>query len=194
MELARELLNGDPHCFHGSTSHFDSVRRYLADALGVGKDAVVLVGSGQNGFSLAPTNNLRPFHPDSDLDFAIVSSSLFDEYWKLFAHWAHPRRHRLPAKEAKWFKTQSDGIFWGWLQPDRLQPPSYLKWAHELHRLRDLRTQWFTTFKRISLELPDVPQARRDCSARLYRDEWHLLEYQAESIRRLAKAMQKESE
>ena len=82
MGLARDLLNGEPHCFHGSTSHFDSVRQYLAEALGVDEDAVALVGSGQNGFSLAPANNLRPFHPDSDLDFAIVSSSLFDEYCK----------------------------------------------------------------------------------------------------------------
>ena len=40
MGLARDLLNGEPHCFHGSTSHFDSVRQYLAEALGVDEDDV----------------------------------------------------------------------------------------------------------------------------------------------------------
>lgn len=193
LAMAEELINDNPWCFEENPQSFGELKHHLATELEVQPDEVRLVGSGQNGFSLAPSNNLRSFHDDSDLDFAVISRSLFDRYWRMFAHWGHPRRHKLPANEAKWFQQRADGIFWGWLEPHKLTPPQYLRHAQSLHPLRDLRTRWFTTFRRLSIELPQIPQAQRECSARLYRDEWHLIEYQAESLRRLANNLRRDT-
>ena len=149
---------------------------------------VVLVGSGAVGFSVAPHKFPKVFHSESDLDFAVISPSLFDEAWSALLQWGHPIRLRVPLVEREWFEARQSNIFWGWLDPARLKYKSVNRPAL-LREIRDMSTRWFDTFQGLGLSFPDSEVSRRSVSARLYRSEEHLAQYQIEGLHRLQYAL-----
>lgn len=76
----------------------DDYRLIISESMGVSLNSVMMVGSGKLGYSLSPPD-LRapeksklflPFNDDekirkvSDLDIAIISNEIFQQYWGLF--------------------------------------------------------------------------------------------------------------
>jgi len=183
-----EIRERDPFCFENDLDHFAEVQEHLAMRLKAKASQVVLVGSGAVGFSVAPHKFPKVFHSESDLDFAVISPSLFDEAWSALLQWGHPIRLRVPLVEREWFEARQSNIFWGWLDPARLKYKSVNRPAL-LREIRDMSTRWFDTFQGLGLSFPDSEVSRRSVSARLYRSEEHLAQYQIEGLHRLQYAL-----
>lgn len=68
----------------------DDVKLIISENFKISFNSVMMVGSGKIGYSLSPKKLFQPFNNDekvrkvSDLDFAIISSELFNEYWMKF--------------------------------------------------------------------------------------------------------------
>jgi hypothetical protein len=190
--VVREVLHSQPHCFRGKESLYQDVRGYLATGLRAIPSGIYLVGSGSTGFSLAPRNFPARFHDGSDLDFAVVSESLFDQAWTALLDWGHPQRPTVAPQDLGWFEERRTEIFWGWLDPQYMRFKGLLR-PSSLEGLRELQHNWFTTFKAIGDEFPGTELASRKSSARLYRTSDHLIRYQVEGLRRLQRRLRRES-
>lgn len=182
--IRSEVLQRTPHCFEGDVEFYAEIRAHLACQLRSSVDEIYMVGSGAVGYSLAPTNFPRSFREQSDLDFAVVSPKLFDEAWTSLLQWGHPQRRHGPAIENAWLLERQSEIFWGWLDPEQLQFKGILR-PKLLREIQVLKTRWFETFRNLGSIYPETEVATRHCSARLYRSEQHLVEYQTEGLRRL---------
>lgn len=184
-ELVRDhLITGVPWYFREDDDLFGAFCGHFAAGLDVPTENLCLVGSGRTGFAVSPDAFPRPFHDESDLDVAIVSSELFDAAWLSLVKWGHPRRFTLPAGERKWMVERQGEIFWGWLRPDRLRFRG-LRFPGDLGDLRQVRTAWFDTFRSVGAQFPGSDLARREVTGRLYRSWDHLVRYQSEGLRRL---------
>lgn len=68
----------------------DDAKLIISENFKISFNSVMMVGSGKIGYSLSPKKLFQPFNNDekvrkvSDLDFAIISSDLFNEYWMKF--------------------------------------------------------------------------------------------------------------
>ena len=72
------LSEGVPFSFRNSPALFENLRGWLGNRLSVHPKEITLIGSGRIGYSLASGDQYgREFSETSDLDFSIVSSSLF---------------------------------------------------------------------------------------------------------------------
>jgi hypothetical protein len=94
------FVEGVPWIFKGDRSLYTRWRNEAAEAAGLPADAVYLAGSAVTGYSLSPLKAARPFKPvvagertPSDIDLAIIDSSLFTLAWDDLIH--SDRRGRL---------------------------------------------------------------------------------------------------
>lgn len=75
---------------------------------------VFMVGSAKLGFSLKNSRRFKSFEDGSDIDLAIISSSLFEQIWQEVYNYQ---------KEAGWWpeaKSFKNYLFKGWIRPDFL--------------------------------------------------------------------------
>src|SRR4029077_2344964 len=72
------LSEGIPFAFREFPGLYEVVRGWLGSKLGIHPKTITLIGSARIGYSLAPHPAFgRAFSAKSDLDFAVVSESLF---------------------------------------------------------------------------------------------------------------------
>ena len=70
----------------------DFFKEIVSSNLHINFHNLQIVGSAKTGYSLSPKKVLRPFHdeipgiPPSDIDIAIVSQKLFENYWEKARH------------------------------------------------------------------------------------------------------------
>jgi hypothetical protein len=132
-----------------------SIRTYF------GRDGLdcLLVGSANQGFSIVEKRGkprYRPFSSDSDVDIAIVSSTLFDQIWEeVFLKFIAERPWHHAQDFQKYF-------FRGWIRPDKL--PYDFKF----------RSDWFDFFRRVSKDHFD---SLHSVSCGLYKSRTFLTEY-----------------
>lgn len=68
----------------------DDFRMTISEELGISFNCIMIVGSSKIGYSLSPNKLFLPFSVDgadrdaSDIDVAIISSDIFEKFWKLF--------------------------------------------------------------------------------------------------------------
>ncbi len=93
---------------------YRDLRAAIANNFDINANEVLLVGSAKLGFSIAPHKQYRHFGDSSDLDVAIVSSDLFDKFWKaVYSLW----------KQKVFWENENDFkkyLFQGWIRPDKL--------------------------------------------------------------------------
>lgn len=78
-QFVRDVLFSDePFAFAAQPTAYQEFRGEIGRLLGVSSSDIILVGSGQLGFSLNPVRLLQLFTPSSDLDLVVVSSTIFD--------------------------------------------------------------------------------------------------------------------
>jgi len=83
------LSEGIPFAFKAKPGVYEALRVYLARRIDVEAKEITIIGSGRQGFSLSPGQNVgRPFGPHSDLDFTAVSTPLFQRLRDAFYRWA----------------------------------------------------------------------------------------------------------
>lgn len=149
-----------------SRDEYFELRNLVAKAFGLHPNAIVLVGSCRQGFSIAPKKRWNAAHSGSDLDLAIVSTERFDVYWDdVFAYsrvdraWQRSRR----------YKRFVGSLFRGWIDPRWLPPvPRFEQAAH-----------WVDFFDTL---MQSRRFGTRRISARLYRTWLRLDAYQQISV------------
>ena len=179
-----EMLDRQPTCFDADPSVYDQLRAHLAKALKTTPDSVYLVGSASLGYSTAPDGFPRKFHDLSDLDFAVVSPSLFDESWMHLLGWGHVHKPVFPPEDEKWFVQRQREIFWGWF-PQYLPRFTGVNRPELLRGHAGIRLQMFETFQSLGKNFPGTQVESHPNHGRLYRSRDHLVRYHVDGLRRL---------
>lgn len=66
---------------------YEQITQYLADKFSINKYQIILLGSAKTGFAIDPNNYGRKFSENSDLDFAIINETLFNNSVNDFKLW-----------------------------------------------------------------------------------------------------------
>jgi hypothetical protein len=82
------LSEGIPHAFHNCPAVYEAVRTWLSRQIDVHAKEISLVGSARLGKSYVPSQLGKPFDNESDLDFFVVSNSLFAKLREEFLCWS----------------------------------------------------------------------------------------------------------
>jgi hypothetical protein len=165
------LSEGIPFAFKTRPGIYEALRIWLARRLNVQAKQITVVGSGRQGYSLSPDQNVgRSFGPQSDLDITAVSSTLFERLREAFYRWekdyaqgvVHPRSER---EKALWDDNRRHcppGLKRGFVDPDKI--PTWSRY-HEVQAVMD--ALWRVHEKlRVTSYAPSV----RKVSMRVYRD------------------------
>jgi hypothetical protein len=165
----KHILTGVPVAL--TLDDYFLLRNRVARKFQVEPVEVVLVGSCRVGFTLVDKSEegrprYSPVHPGSDLDIAVVSSWLFNQYWDnvhLYSvqNWAFP----TTPEGIKFRET----LFGGWIDPLGLPPATQFQKARE----------WFQFFRQLS---DDRQYGNRRASARIYRSWDRLCAYQQRAV------------
>lgn len=140
--------------------------------------SVWIVGSAKLGFSVSEKRlkdgrllpRYRLFGPDSDIDVAVISPSIFDQIWEELSRYAH-RTIRLPWDSGR----LGDYLVHGWLRPDHFPRRSLLRKCDD----------WWECFRRIS---KNPRFGRRKVSGGLFYSMEHLQQYHLRSVSECIKA------
>lgn len=131
------ITHGPAFVFQGHDEKYFKLKQTIAQRFGLNPQYVIMVGSAKLGFSISPLKLWRPFNDDSDIDMVIISTELFDRFWKELYDFNINLTDRSE-DEDKQYRDFLNYFFRGWLRPDMF-PFSY-------HG----RTEWFEFFKSIS--------------------------------------------
>jgi hypothetical protein len=146
------------------------IRRSTAQAFNICPSEVLIVGSCRMGFSIKDDQLYSAIRPDSDIDIAIVSESLFQEYWEaVFRFATSDSTFRTSEK----YLTFAKDLAKGWIMPRGLpQMRSFLK-----------TNTWVTHFDRLGGKRFHGPEPR-NINAKLYRSWSRLQAYQEILVRK----------
>jgi len=81
------IINNFCHAFKTKPIVYEQITQYISDKFNVNKTNIVLIGSARTGFAIDPVKYGRKFSEESDLDFAIIDSVLFENSIKDFELW-----------------------------------------------------------------------------------------------------------
>lgn len=168
--LRKNIIFGDSYWLE-STLYYE-LKQEIANNFNLHPSCVFMVGSGKLGFSLSEKPivdketkeiietkpRFRSFSDESDLDIAIVSPSLFNDYWRQV--FAYSQQKPYWPKEKPFKKN----MFEGWMRPDQL-PPSRGKFQ--------IQKNWFEYFSELTAS---GKYGDFTIAAGLYND-WEFLEY-----------------
>lgn len=101
------------------------LKNRISNDFNVNTNEVLVVGSAKLGFSIAPQKRYRHFGDTSDVDVAIISPALFDQFWEAAFKYENSRAY---------WPTRGDFVkyhFRGWIRPDKLPPSATFHLAGE---------------------------------------------------------------
>lgn len=155
--IRKHITTGVPVTVDAPT--YFELRREISDHFQLHPNQIVVVGSSRLGFSLKPEKRFKEIEP-KDIDVAIVSESLFNQFWDIvFQKVREDRQWPTSTKENKRFVRC---LFAGWIVPDEL--PHLPRFA--------LAQEWVDFFNKLNrTRICGV----RPVSAWLYRN-WERLE------------------
>lgn len=81
------IISNFCHAFKVKPLIYEQITQYIADKFKIKKNQIILLGSARTGFAIDPTNYGRKFSENSDLDFAIIDSTLFENCVNDFKLW-----------------------------------------------------------------------------------------------------------
>lgn len=182
-QVVREhLFTGTPYVFRQAPIHMDTLRSHIVTRLKIRENGIAIVGSAKLGFSMSPDAFPGRFSAKSDIDVVVVDEALYDRIWLNMLEWHYPRRRvRLDDSEYKWYTTRQRELYWGWFSPDKIKFDG-LQFPGVLKPLRDISTEWFSTFRSLSLY---QQFANRDINGRLYRTWDHAVLYHVDGLRQI---------
>lgn len=119
--VQKYLCNGSSPIIKDDVLFF--IKHKIATKFKIHPNEIILTGSGKLGFSIAPNKAFSNFNDDSDLDFAIVSNKLFEEYWQDLLDF-NIKSLSKTYKEQVLYNEFIEYLFHGWIRPDKF-PFSY---------------------------------------------------------------------
>lgn len=175
--IEKHILHNVPFYFKDNMNLYFEIKKCISKKFNIPITNIFLVGSGQFGFSLNPIKEYRDFIEEdneetntkaSDLDFAIISTKLFDEIW---AELYDFRINNIPhnKEDDKKFKMFKDYLFKGWIRPDA--------WPFDFCK----KTEWFEFFTELN------PLVNRQVSCGIFRNEECFIKNYKYSIDELTK-------
>jgi hypothetical protein len=148
----------------------DDFKMIVSEAINIGYNNVVMVGSAKIGYSLSPQKFLKEFKDEgkgkSDIDIAIISPSLFEHYWYLFRKSYDVTKERL-------YQYISRAIYRGYIS-DR-----------NMSDIEECRKEWIEASSEATRQLQRKMYFKHDIHYRLYRDWKDMEEYHVQSIEQL---------
>ena len=133
IQIVRKHIIFGECCMLSQREYFN-LRSEVADHFGLHPNEVLVVGSTKLGFSVAPDKQYRLFRDTSDIDIALVSSTLFNEFWK------EVFRYEQEGRNWPEYAEFVDYFFRGWIRPDKLpESPIF-----------PLRKNWWNFFQDIT--------------------------------------------
>jgi len=134
--VERYISFGSPYIFQSNESLYYDLKKDISSHFNEEIKNIIMIGSAKLGFSIAPSKLWKNFNDDSDIDIAIISEKLFDEYWKDLFEFNIELCDRTEEEEEKYNKFLRY-FFKGWLRPD-LFPKRFNKkslWFDYLHSI-----------------------------------------------------------
>jgi hypothetical protein len=165
------LSEGIPFAFRTRPGVYEALRDWLARRLNVQAKEVTIIGSGRQGVSLSPDENVgRPFGNHSDLDFTVVSSILFQRLEAVFQRWSNDysegRVSPRHSRERQFWDANRHicpcGLARGFIDPHKIPTWKCYTEAHQIAQAMYLVREKL----KITLDAPVV----RKVSIRVYRD------------------------
>lgn len=158
IEIVRKHIIFGECCILSQREYFD-LRSEVADHFDLHPNEVLVVGSTKLGFSIVPDKRYHLFGNESDIDVALVSSTLFDDFWKEVFSYRYEGAYWPEYNEFVHY------FFRGWIRPDKLpRSPMF-----------HLREDWWNFFQ-------DVTSAGRygayNIAGGLYKSYFFLENYQ----------------
>ena len=155
--VRKHILHGE--CCILSPHEYFTLRSEIAKFFGLHPNQVLVVGSAKLGFSIVPCKPYRPFCDESDIDVALVSSTLFDKTWEdVF-------RYRDEVGYWPQFKEFSSYLFRGWIRPDKVPRSKIFSFGKE----------WWEFFRRMAR---DGMYGDYNIRGALYKSHFYLENYQ----------------
>lgn len=150
------LVSGVSQTMDDRTYH--ELRSEVASQWHLHPNEIILVGSGKLGFSIKKKKRFQPFTSESDYDIAIISSDLFDYFWRM--------AFRFTPRYYDWRKKDEfqEYMVSGWMRPDMLPSEEFLD-----------RARWDAFFDELSTR---TNYGRHPMKAGLYKSWEHLEAYQ----------------
>lgn len=162
----------------------DDYRLIIGECMGVSLNSIMMVGSGKIGCSLSPPNSLhpedsklfQPFNDDesvrkvSDLDIAIISNDIFQEYWKLF-------RQSFKMKYIVTYSHIYQELYRGYIN------------ERNIMEVEGCRKEWNKKATLSKKRLHEELYFRHDISYRIYRSWEDFEEYNMQNIEKLKKGV-----
>ena len=133
IEIVRKHIIFGECCILSQREYFD-LRSEIADHFDLHPNEVLVVGSTKLGFSIVPNKRYDLFGNESDIDVALVSSTLFDEFWKEVFSYRY---------EGAYWPEYSQFVryfFRGWIRPDKLPRSPMFR----------LREDWWNFFQDVT--------------------------------------------
>lgn len=144
------------NCFVLDDDKYFELKLEISEHFKLHPSEVIIVGSGKLGFSIANGKRYKPFGDTSDIDIAIISPQLFDQFWKEIFDYSNSGAFWT---ESEHFKKY---LFKGWIRPDKLPNSPYFS----------LRKDWFEFFRTLT---GNGRYGSYKIAAGLYKS-WHFLE------------------
>lgn len=145
----------------------DDFKLLVSNAMDIGFNNVVMVGSAKIGYSLSPKKRLKTFTEEgenkSDIDIAIISPQLFDYFWKLF-------RISYDVTKERFYQYISRSIYRGYISDI------------DLHHIEECRMEWLKLSNESTRQLQRKMYFRHEIHYRIYRDWKDMEEYHIQSI------------
>lgn len=159
--VQRYITYGD--CYALSNDEYFALKQQVAQNFKIHPAEVIVIGSAKLGFSIASAKRYREFGNSSDIDVALCSRPLFDEFWRdVFDYWARGEQWAELGEFRKY-------LFRGWMRPDKLPPSNSFTRSKE----------WWEFFRNLTATRSFGPCK---ITGALYSD-WHYLEaYQQKCV------------
>ncbi|MBW4605660.1 MAG: hypothetical protein KME22_00150 [Hassallia sp. WJT32-NPBG1] len=135
--VQKYIIHGTPYVFKDDEGKYFDLKYEIATNFKENPECVRMVGSAKLGFSIAPRKLWNSFSEESDIDIAIISRTLFEQFWSELYDFDIALANRTERDEQTYNKFLKY-FFKGWLRPD-LFPFKYSR-----------KNQWFEYFNSIS--------------------------------------------
>jgi hypothetical protein len=175
----RHNLHGTPTVFRGNEDAYYEFRKRIAENFDINFHEVFITGSAKLGFS---PHKRKAFDYDSDIDVAIISSSLYERIMLSihdFQMELRENRKAVSEEEIKRYHRFLEYGAIGWMRPDLL-PTSF--------RVSALKQEWFDFFDSLSYGKSEVGNYK--VAAGAFKSYLHLERYTLSGLRSLRTALQ----
>lgn len=175
----RTVLHGTPVVFTGREDEFYEFRKRIATKFDIIFHEIYITGSAKLGFS---PHKEKIFGYDSDIDVAIVSETLFNNFLERIRQYQMElRRSRttVSVNELQKYHKFLEYLVMGWIRPDLLPLNFHVK---------TLKDDWFQFFSSISNGKSEVGNYK--VTAGVFKSYTHLEEYTLSGFKELKKSLE----